>query len=976
MKAGQESHGFRLSRVEAVPGIRASAEFFEHSATGARLLRLHAPDDPENLFAIIAPTPPPDDTGVPHIMEHSLLAGSRKYPVKEPFFELVKISMASFINAMTSQAYTVYPVASPVPRDFLNLAEVYLDAYFHPLLEEETLSREGHHLAPSNPDDPASPLTVNGIVYNEMKGVYSTPEHLLFELITAKITPDTPLGRSSGGDPDHIPELTYKQFLDFHKLRYHPSNSLILTYGDADIEKLLPLIDASLKGFGKAAPSQVMPRQPRWTKPRFSTEKYPASSEAELKERTFLSLCWLSGDALRPEDSIASEILSNLLLGNDAAPLKKALIDSKLGADLSYSGSMEHAYEQAFLVSLKGSEPGRAKAFEALVLKVLSELAEGCFDEPAVRAAFNQLRYEFQEIKSLQPLQVLNFVARTWPYGGDPLAFLNAGELIASCERRWLDDPRLFNKMIAERLLENQHRLLLELAPDLSVAKERQEAFAKKMDAVKAGLSEAQLKEIAEKAAALKARQTVPNSPEQLAKLPQLRRDGLPAKPIHIPFKKTELSGVDTLRNEIFSNGVNYLELDVDMDGLPEELTELLPLYAELFRKAGVEGQGYEDVARRRAALTGGLWCHQSAMRHASKPGLSLKRLRFGMKALDAQFEGALPLFGDLALRLDPLDKARLREVLTQSVAALRSALVNNGNLTAAREAAKGLSKEAALDWLWNSPQALRLLQRLEQGFDKEAGPLIERLLAIREFIRSKGRWTLSFTGSGKAFSQLPELLAGRPSPAASGSAGAFVPGSPVRKALVAPLQIAHCAEALPGLPLSHPDTPLLQLASYIATFDYMLPFIRLKGNAYGAGCRLNTDSCVLSLSSFRDPHIAETVAVFEGLKSFFQEAKWSELDIERAVIGSMKEAVKPLRPAEATSASLTRWIKGDSNELREARHSALLAATPESVKRVALEHLETALSKASVCVIAGREMIEAANKTLAAKPLETVDLF
>jgi len=978
MKPGQQSNGFKFQREVQLPGMRASAQFFEHDATGAKLLRLHVPDDEENLFAIIAPTPPPDDSGLPHIMEHSLLAGSRKYPVKEPFFELVKISMATFINAMTYQAHTAYPVSSAVKKDYLNLAQVYLDAFFHPLLEEDTLKREGHHLAPANPEDPDSALTVNGIVYNEMKGVYSTPEHYMFELLTKSLSPDTPLGKISGGDPDFIPELTYKQFLDFYRDYYHPSNSLILTYGDLEIESLLPLIDESLKGFSKGGKAHPTPRQPRWSEPRRHFEKYQASSEAELKQRTFYALAWLCGDALNPDEFIAWNVLSKLLLGNDAAPLKKAIIDSKLGADLCYSGANEHAYEETFLATLKGSEPGRGPDFEALVLKTLEKIAGGEFEESAVRAAFNQVRYDFQEIKSLHPIHVMNLVNSVWPYGGDPLAFLDSAKLIAKCEEEWLKDRKLFNKLVGKGLVENPHRVLIELAPDLSVAAEKEKAFAAKMAAVKASLSQTQLKEIAAKAAALKAKQTEPNSPEKLATLPQLKRSDLPEKPSRIPLSSSNVSGAEILRTEVFSNGVNYLELDVDMDGVPDELLELLPLYCELVGKAGVDGQSFDKVAKRRASSTGGLWAWPSAARHASENGRTLKRLRFGMKALDAQFDSALPLLSELVLALDPRDGSRLREILVQSVAALRSSLVNAGNMTAAREAAKALSPEALIDWKWYSAEALRKLERLERDFAQESEPLIGRLLAIREFIRAKASWSLSFTGSDKAFALLPSFLAGRPQ--ASIALGKpqlpFARGRRIRRALVAPLQIAHCAEVMPGLNLGHPDSPLLQLASYIGTFDYMLPFIRFKGNAYGANLRLNHDNCTLSLSSFRDPHIVETVSVFEGLRDFYAKAKWSELDIERAVIGSMKDAARPLRPAEATSVALSRRLRGETDELRERRHAALLAATPEKVKELVLRHLDASLPDSSVCVISGREKIEAANKALASNPLEIVDLF
>ena len=324
----------------------------KHRQSGAQLLHVFTPTDTENCLAITFPTPPPDDTGLPHILEHAVLGGSNKFPVREPFFEMVKMSMATFINAMTSQAYTVYPVASNVKQDFFNLVEVYLDAVFHPELKEDTFRREGHHLTLADNADLNSPLKVSGIVYNEMKGAYSSPESLMYELAGRGLYPDTPLGRDSGGDPDRIPELTYAQFRQFHRDRYHPGNSLIYLYGDIPTAEHFRFLAPVLNGFNHQEAHVTAPRQPRWTAPHRVEKEYPIGTTEDTTTRSFFTLNWLVGNALDPALVTEWEVLARLLIGTDAAPLKKALIDSKLGADVFFAGTFAAAYEQEFHVGL------------------------------------------------------------------------------------------------------------------------------------------------------------------------------------------------------------------------------------------------------------------------------------------------------------------------------------------------------------------------------------------------------------------------------------------------------------------------------------------------------------------------------------------------------------------------------------------------------------------------------------------------
>ena len=981
LEIGQECDGFQIEQIVPLPELRATAIRATHKKSGARILHLHAPADSENCFAVTFPTPPPDDTGVPHILEHSVLGGSRKFPVREPFFEMIKMSMATFINAMTSQAYTVYPVASNVKKDFFNLAEVYLDAVFHPLLTDDIFRREGHHFALENNADTSTPLKVSGIVYSEMKGASSMPERLMWQLAGCGLFPDTPLGRDAGGDPEHIPALTYEHFLRFHRELYHPSNGLFFIYGDIPTVEHLRFLAPALNGFERRDAQVATPRQPLWTEPRRIEKEYPVGANENAADRTFITLNWIVGDALDPALVTDWKLLSALLLGNEAAPLKKALIDAKLGADVFFAGAWGYSYEEEFHVGLKGSEPDRADAFERLVLAALERLAAEPFASERVEAAFQQLAYETLEVNTLFPLHLLYAANAAWPFNGDPLTFLSARKHLDACHARYAADPNLFNRLIRKGLLDNPHRLRVVLRPDREAQGRTDAAFAARMAEQRALLTNEQIAGIAASAAALAAAQGVPNPPEALAKLPQLKTGDLPARPRRIPTEVGTVAGMTVLRNDVFANGVNYFEIDMDLAGMPVELYGWLTRFTEVVDKMGVAGQDFTRVAQRRAACTGGLWAGARNWKHATNPDQTLRRFSFGLKTLDGQVENALGLLGDLIFTVDPHDRGRLRDVMTQSRAGYRTSLVNNGSGTAQRQASRSFSLAAAINHQFNSPEALRVLEALNGAFDQRAEEIMRNVESIRDFLAKHARWTVSFTGSDAVFRTLTRTLESWGSRQSGEAVADMLPPfqpftTPPREGLSGQLKIAHCVKVMPAPHLAHPDVPLLQLGVYLAGFDYFLPEIRFKGNAYGAGIRHDDTLGTLCLSSFFDPSIVETLAVFNRLRDHVATRQWSQTDIDRAIIGSAKDAEKPIRPAEATGSALMRHVRGDSDDLRETRYGATLRATPESVKETMLRVVDANEPHSAVCVVSSREKLEAANQRLGDQPLAVSEIL
>lgn len=980
-RPGDVCHGFRVSAVTPLPALRGAAVQAVHERTGAKAFHLAA-EDAENLFSISFPTPPPDDTGLPHIMEHSVLAGSKRFPVREPFFEMLKMSMSTFLNAMTGPDCTYYPVASNVRRDLFNLAEVYVDAVFHPLLTELTFRREGHHLAPAKPEEPAGALTVSGIVFNEMKGAYSSPETRLYYTWLHGLLPDTIYARNSAGDPAAIPDLTYAAFKDFFARYYHPSNALFFFYGDIPTADYFAFVDERLAGYTRGFTAPAIVPQPRWTAPRRCEDVYPVGSDEPLAGKTFLTLHWLLGSSLDPEETILNYVLSLILLGNEAAPLKKALIESKLGQDLVHSGSFETGSHSMFAVGLKGSEPERGEALEALVLRTLRETAGAGIAPDRVTAAFQQAAYHYLEILPEFPLHMLDRVLSVWPYGADPVAFLDMGRHLDAARRRCETDRDLFGRMIRERLLDNPHRLLTTLKPDPAWEARTGAAFAERMRQVRATVTDDEARRIAADAADLQHQAGTPNPPEALALLPQLHVRDLPERPRRIPTSAAQVDGMTVLRNDVFSNGVNYLQIHFDLRGIPADLWPWVPRYREVVAKLGAAGLNYEQMAERQAACTGGISCWTVFQRHVDDPSRPAWGLRVACKALDGEIGRALDVLRDTVFELDPRDNPRLRNLLDQSRASWRTSLLNSGHQYAQWHAARGLSGEAWLEHLCHSVPQVDLIARLSRDYDREADTLMSRIERVRDLLRDRTRITISFTGSDRGWEALLTALRGWPSAAARSGIPArtldsgFAPdGAARREALALAVQVAYCAQVLPAPRYADAEAAALAVGCHILRFDYLLSEVRLKGNAYGAWATYQPLNGFLQLASYRDPHVTRTLDVFARTPEFVRAAAWTQADIDRAIIGVAKTEERPIRPGDATGDALSRHMTGITDERREARFARLRAVTPAAVKQVLERVLDTGLAGAPVCVVAGREKLEAANRELGDKALAIAEV-
>ncbi|RME76893.1 MAG: peptidase M16, partial [Planctomycetota bacterium] len=602
---GAQEAGWRIERVLALEEICARLYLARHEASGARLAHVHC-HDPENLFSVGFLTPPDDSRGTPHVLEHCVLAGSERYPVKDAFAELDRRSLATFLNAFTWPDRTIYPVSSAVQPDYFNLAEVYGDLVFRPLLRDETFWQEGVHLAPRDPDGESDELVWAGVVYNEMRGAYSAPEEVIERTLRQRLLPETIYRFDSGGDPDEIPALTAEQLRAFHRRCYTAENARFFLYGDVEPARNLALCAELLERAPRAAAPRLPALQPRWSEPRQVTLRYPVAPGGETRGRSFCVLAWLGPETTSAEAVLALDVVLEALVGSAAGPLRRALIDAGLGADLYPSHPFDTEQRQTIVrVGLRGTEAQHAEAIERLVLETLERVVREGLDRELVEASLHQVELAGREISQHFPVTLLTRVGRLWFYDGDPADGLRFGEQIARLRERIATEPGWLEALIRTWLLDNPHRLRLVAEPDPELAGRREAALRARLAEIAAKLDEQERVALRARAKRLRELQQRPDPPEALATLPTLSPEQIPAEVRRVPTEVREHDGLQRLEHPIFANGMVYVGLGFPLTGVPEPELPWLPILGAATTGMGAAGLDYQQMARRLLACTG-----------------------------------------------------------------------------------------------------------------------------------------------------------------------------------------------------------------------------------------------------------------------------------------------------------------------------------------------------------------------------------
>jgi hypothetical protein len=970
---GQRLHGFVVKRVDFLHTLRITAYEMLHERTGAHALHLHA-HDRENLYAMVFRTPPRDSTGVPHILEHAVLAGSERYPVKDAFNELIKGSLQTFINAFTYPDKTIYPVASQTRLDYYNLARVYTDLVLRPRLLKETFYQEGHHLEFSDPDDPHSGLVISGIVYNEMKGAYSSPDSLIYKAIQENLYPDTPYACDSGGSPDIIPKLTYEQFRAFHRLYYAPSNAWFVLYGDIPTTDHLAFLEEMLDGFETVAIDSHVAQQPCWSQPHTFKGAFPVGPEESLERKTTVNLSWMLADNTDEQTVILLEIVSGLLVGSAASPLRKALIDSKLGEDISPVVGLERNLRQVlFSAGLRGTEEHHGSQVENLMLESLRNIARIGFEDDLIEGVLHQVEFHGREIvrKSMPyGIALMGRVLHTWLYDGDALSGLKFTETIERIRRDWKSKPEFFQNAVQQWFLENPHRLLTVMVPSRTYLAEREQMYARQITSLQRTLSDAEREAIRQGATALKQYQETPDPPEVAAVLPRIRVGDLSADIETVPTEKLSLNGVTVLCHDLFTNGIGYLAVAFDVSHVPDTLQPYLPLVGRLTVGMGAAGMAYDAMAKRIALKTGG--CGYSLSSSLTKDGRGQwQKMIFGITALHRNIPEALQILSDLLFAGDLSDRGRIYDLVAEKKNGLHSAVIPSGHLFAKMSAAAGLSLPAYREEQWSGRSQLRFVTALADRFDAEKDTLIEAVTNIRSLIFRKEGALFNVTGDAEGLSLMMKEAAHLCGPMVAGDLAGSQHQQPLETSWLGidiPAEVSYVAQVLSAPPYMDPlAAPLHILSRYLAT-GFLYRRIRVQGGAYGAMSSYDPAEGSYAFLSYRDPHIAETLDVFREVAETVSRDLSSPADLEKAIIATIGGLDRPLDPSGKGFAAMMRHFSGITDEDRRAFRQAVLSMTPEQLREAANHFFGRNMRHSSVAVYSVRRQLLRANDSLGRK--------
>ena len=898
IKIGEELNGFRLKNASEVEEIGAKTYELEHVKTGARLFYVDTADD-NKVFYIGFRTPPKDDTGVAHIIEHSVLCGSKKYPLKEPFVELVKGSLNTFLNAMTYPDKTVYPVASRNAKDFRNLQDVYLDAVFNPamLTTPEILMQEGWHYEIADAD---APLTYSGVVYNEMKGALSSPDDILSDKLLRETFPDNCYGYQSGGDPEAIPSLTQEDFAAFHQKFYHPSNSFIYLYGDMDVAEQLAYLDREyLSKFDRIEVDSAIDFHPAFDEMKRVAEVYPIGEDESAAEKSFLSLNLVVGDTLDTQTNLALEVLTHALFTSPAAPVRKALIDSGLGKDVD-AGLEDDLRQPTFTITMTGSEIDRVEKFYKLLTDELQKLVDGGIDKTLLQASINLMEFKLREADfGLAPKGLIYGLRllKTWLYGGDPNAYLRYEDDLAAIKRGL--DEGLFEGVVKKYFLDNPHKVLMTLAPDKTFAKRRDAAQAAKLAEVKATLTPAQVEEIISTTQKLKLRQQTPDAPEALKTIPILKREDLRKEAEHLPLQFRDLDGTKILFSNLDTHGIIYLTFYFDALKVPQDKLFHAYLLSSLLGNVDTKRHSYEELAILTNLNIGGFGSTLRADSENKLPHSFAPRLKVFVKALKSKLPEMTDILAEIFNETTFNNKKRLRELIEQDQIGFELNLQNMATMIISSQLAAYQTKTGAYNAAAYLPYN-KFLKDLLADFDNKFEQLVDDLRDVQDRLINRNGLSVSVTATEELYKEFTPHLSGL---LKSLTIDEFkrehysFPCKPRNEGLYSQSRVQYVGKGANFIELGHEYTGALNVLETILRYEYFWTKIRVQGGAYGAFASFNR-SGALFFGSYRDPNLAKTLETFDGTADFLKAFDVSDREMDKYIIGTLSKIDKPLTPS------------------------------------------------------------------------------
>ncbi len=943
---------FSHLRTQTIPSLNIIVEQYEHTATGAQHIHVQA-DNPENVFLVALRTVPEDSTGVAHILEHTALCGSKKYPVRDPFFMMTRRSLNTFMNAFTSSDWTAYPFASVNRKDFNNLMDVYLDAVFFSRLDPLDFAQEGHRLEFSDPDNANSELTYKGVVYNEMKGAMSSISSVLWHTMNKYLHPNSTYHHNSGGDPECITDLTYEQLLAFYQTHYHPSNAIFMTYGDIPAAEHQSKFEGqALSQFEKLNHQISVPDEKRLFAPIRVEERYPLAESEYKEDKCHLVLGWLLGKSTDLEQALTAHLLSSVLMDNSASPLMHLLETSDLGnAPSPMCGLDDSQKELTFLCGLEGCKREDADAIEQLILEKLTAIANNGVPQEDIEAALHQLELHQREIGGDHypyGLQIILNALTAATHHGDPVAQLDIDGALNTL-RTAVQNPDFIKQQIQSLIIDNPHRVRLALVPDTQMSERKEEHTQAILAEIQAQLSDQEKQDIVKNAQTLVARQAQEDDAEAL---PKVTLEDVPPNESHQAGTQSTNTNYKLSTYNVGSNGLVYQQIIIDTPKLKPELAQLLPYYTSSVTEVGVGNSDYLAVQKWQSQVSGAFSAYSTTRSCVDDIHQTNRFITFSGKALVKNYAKLSELIQSTLSQAKFNEPKRLQELVAQMRAGREQSITSNGHSLAMSAASSGMCAASKLSHDLGGLEGIRKIKALDESLKTEAPQFCEHLQAIHEQVKSASRQYLLIAEphEQEALQATFEQVFSSTTEVATPSWDLEKHTAKIQQGWLTNSQVNFCAKAYPTVPMTHPDAATLVVLGNVLRNGYLHRAIREQGGAYGGGAGQDNNSASFRFYSYRDPRLAETLDDFEQAIQWVidSDIKWQL--VEEAILGVVSGIDKPDSPAGRAKRLFHAQIHGRTLNIRQTFRDRLLKVTADDLKRVAQTYFEP--SAASTAVI------------------------
>ncbi len=950
---------YELIKKETLEVLGSEGYLLRHKKSGAYVALLQN-DDKNKVFNIGFRTPPANDTGVAHIIEHTVLCGSKKYPPKDPFVELVKGSLNTFLNAMTYPDKTIFPVASCNDKDFRNLVNVYLDAVFYPNIyrKEEIFKQEGWSY---ELDEPDGKLCYNGVVYNEMKGALSTPDSVLERVMSREMFPDTCYGFESGGDPEFIPDLTYEEFLDFHRKYYHPCNSYLYLYGDMDMEEYLNRIDEEyLSNFEQITVNSEIAVQEPFTETHYVEEEYPLGDEEEEKDQTIYAYSVTAGDYSDRLEYYAMRVVDYALISMPGAFVRQALLDAGIGTEISggfSAGIKQHSFE----VIAKGAPEGKTEAFEQVIYDTLCSVAEKGIPKDTLKAALNVFEFQYREADFGSYPKGLFYgidMLDSWLYDkNEPFLHINADQTFRELNER--TDTDYFEQLIRKYLLENPHKVILTLKPKKGLAREKEKKTGEKLEKFKNTLSLQEREELVRKTKELKKYQSEPSTPEELETIPLLKLEDIDKLPQKFNIDERNLNGAKIIFSNLNSNKIAYINAAFCADSIPDRLIPYLGILKMVLADLDTEHYKYVDLNNQINLHSGGFY--NDFVIYGKKDGGSVLMFENNIKVFYHEMKSAFDLMTEILRHTKFTDTKRLSEIIGEQKSKLKVRLMSSGSLTAASRAGSYLTEAGYLKEQTSGIDFYRFLEELTDHFEERGKEVVSALEELSELLFSKKNLVMSFTADEegyelmtKEFGQFLDAL----SDTSCEEEKKPIVLEKKNEAFRIPAAVSYVARAGNFKQAGYEYSGAMETLKNILDYDYLWNHVRVKGGAYGVMSSYGKTSGNVVFVSYRDPNVGKTNEIFNGIPEYLRNFTADDRELLKFIIGTISGKDTPKTPAAQGKRSFAAYISGITYEEVTKDREDILTLTVEKVRSLA-PIMEAVLSQDYICTVGNKDKIE-----------------